>query len=135
MNEQQRNPLDGLIMVVDDEPQITHLLERILTRVGYEVRIANNGAEALKLAETITPDLVIMDIMMPLMDGYESAAKLKKYRHLENVPVIFLSGRPMEEDAGRAFAVGGSAYLRKPFDDHQIRAVVGLALSSAHQSI
>lgn len=133
MNEQPRKTSDGLILVVDDEPQITQLLDRILSRVGYEVMIANSGVEALKLVETLTPDLVIMDITMPLMDGYESTAKMKKFNHLSGVPVIFLSGRPIDDDAGRAFAVGGAAYLRKPFDDHQIRAVVGLALSAAHQ--
>lgn len=107
----------------------------MLTRAGYQVAVASTGKQALELTKTIEPDLIIMDILMPDIDGYEAAAKIKQDNQLSRIPVIFLSGRPSEEDGGRAFAVGGAAYLRKPFNDQQIRGVVELALNPSRRVV
>ena len=116
------------VLIVDDEPAITDVLSTILSKGGYEVIIASGGSLAIELAVERSPDLVLMDITMPVMSGYETAEKMKATPGLENTPIIFLSGQPPAEDAGKAFACGGVSYLRKPFTAQQIRNVVDLAL-------
>lgn len=125
----------SLILVVDDEPVMVRLLEDVLSQDGHTVISASSGDEALHLVKKMTPDLILMDIIMPEMDGYEATSRIKLRPDLQNTPVIFLTGRPADEDGGRSFAVGGTAFLCKPFKDHQIRDVVNLALRSAAETI
>ncbi len=122
------------ILVVDDESGITGLLEDALSRDGHAVVAASSGEEALQKAGELSPDLILMDIVMPEMDGYEATVRLRQLPGLHGTPVIFLSGKPAEEDGGRAFAVGAAAYLRKPFSERQIRDIVNLALSPLSDS-
>nr|CAD5955445.1 Cyclic di-GMP phosphodiesterase PA4781 [Planktothrix pseudagardhii] len=79
------------ILIVDDTPDNLHLLSRMLTRQGYNVRKALNGAMALTAAQTVAPDLILLDIMMPEMDGYEVCQNLKANAKTAEIPVIFLS--------------------------------------------
>ena len=120
------------ILVVDDDVAITELIKSILTKEGYFVFTANNGVEGLKVAEEKKPNLIFMDITMPEQDGYETTELIKKNPELKDVPVIFLSGKSESEDGGRAFAKGGASFIRKPFNNQQLKDLVNLILDTVH---
>ena len=126
-----RRETGAKILVVDDEPLVVDVLRRVLTRAGHSVVSAANGKEALKKALETRPDLVIMDIMMPEVDGYQATVYIKRHPLLHDIPVIFLTGQATEEDGGRSLAIGGALCLRKPFTDSQIRDVANMVLRSA----
>lgn len=134
MNCQNVKADPAIILVVDDEPVLTKLVEEILSRKGHKVLVAAGGDEAIFVLGEVTPDLILMDINMPKMDGYETTSKIKLDSRMRDVPVIFLSGRPVEEDCGRSFAVGGVAFLRKPFKNNQLCDVVNLVLSTVPET-
>lgn len=92
--------------------------------------VYHENLEGIERAKEIMPDLILTDILMPEMDGYEVAARIKALPNFHDIPIIFLTGKAASEDGGRSFAVGGAAYLPKPFKDRQIRDVVKLALHS-----
>jgi len=118
------------ILVVDDEKPIADLIQTILEQEGHIVHTANTGAEAVRKATEYIPTLIITDITMPEMDGYEATQQIKACAQLKDVPVIFLTGKSAQEDGGQAFARGGVAYVRKPFSNAQIRELVNLTLQS-----
>jgi two-component system OmpR family response regulator len=101
------------ILVVDDEPAITELLATALRYMGYEVTTASSGFAALDAAATTAPDLVVLDVMLPDLDGFEVCRRLRDQRDF--VPVIFLSARDAEEDRVTGFIRGGDDYVTKPF--------------------
>ncbi len=103
------------ILVVDDTPDNLRLLSAMLTTQGYEVRKALNGKMALNACQIILPDLILLDINMPEMNGYEVCQKLKADRTTSGVPVIFISALDDVLDKVKAFDVGGSDYITKPF--------------------
>lgn len=106
----------GDILVVDDNPSNLELLSGMLTPRRYRVRVANSGRRALSAAQGSPPDLVLLDISMPGMDGYEVCRQLKAHPRTEHVPVIFLSALDDVLDKVRAFDIGGADYLSKPFE-------------------
>ena len=114
----------GNILVVDDTPNNLHLLMDILTRKGYEVRPAPNGERALSAARSQPPDLILLDIMMPGMSGYDVCRKLKANRATRDIPVIFLSALDDLLNKMEAFAVGGVDYVTKPFQSKEVLARV-----------
>ena len=119
------------ILVVDDEPVVITILEKILSADGHTVHSATSGQEGIKKAKAIIPDLILMDVLMPDMDGYEVTARIKALPDMYDIPIIFLTGKAASDDGGRSFAVGGAAYLPKPFKEQQIRDVVNLAMKRA----
>ena len=118
------------ILVVEDEQPIADLIQKILAKEGHNVHTACTGAEGVRKAIELKPNLIMMDITMPEMDGYEATQQIKANESLKDVPVIFLTGKSAQEDGGRAFARGGVAYVRKPFSNVQIRDLVDLTLQS-----
>lgn len=110
----------GDILIVDDVPENLQLLFEILSEEGHEVRRVLNGSQALKAAETDPPDLILLDIKMPLMDGYEVCKYLKQNEKTAFIPVIFLSALNDVLDKVKAFSVGGSDYINKPFDVYEV---------------
>jgi CheY-like chemotaxis protein len=118
------------ILVVDDEKNITELIKSILAKEGYNVHTANSGNDGLTKAAEILPDLILMDITMPDMDGYQTTEKIKQNPELVDIPVVFLTGKSAMEDGGKAFASGGASYVRKPFNNQQLKDLVKLILSS-----
>ena len=128
--EKLRETKTAVILVIDDDETITGLITTVLSAAGHQVYAASNGNDGLQLAEVNQPDLILMDIGLPGMDGYEVTEKLKQNPRLHSVPVIFLTGRSASEDAGRAFGVGGATYIQKPFTNQQLRDLVALALQS-----
>lgn len=120
----------GKILVVDDEPIITGLISQVLGNEGYQVFASNSPTEGLSLVETEGPDMILLDIGMPEMDGYEFCRHLQERGVMDETPVIFLSGKTAEEDGGRAFQMGAATYIRKPFSNTTLKEIVSLTMSS-----
>ncbi len=112
------------ILLVDDTPTNLHLLTQLLSRAGYRVRAVNSGQRALEAAQASPPDLIMLDVMMPEMDGYETCRRLKTSPDLQDIPVIFISALDTVEDKVRAFETGGVDYVTKPFEEAEIMARV-----------
>ena len=103
------------ILVVDDTPDNLFLVSNLLKDI-YTVKVANSGEKALKyLFESTAPDLILLDIMMPEMNGFEVCLKLKSNDKTKNIPIIFLSGKDSSTDIEKAYEVGGIDYVVKPF--------------------
>ena len=107
-------PKEPLILVVDDEEDILSLVEFNLRKNGYRPVLARNGREALSVAEASTPDLIVLDIMMPEMDGIEVCMAIRKHARLSGVPIIFLTARVADADHVHGLDVGADIYLAKP---------------------
>ena len=113
-------PSSGAILVVDDSPGNLHLLFDALTLAGYEVRCVKSGAMALIGVQTYPPDLILLDIGMPGMNGYEVCQQLKANSETCEIPVIFLSALGEPLDKVKAFQVGGADYITKPFQLEEV---------------
>ncbi|MCE9628166.1 MAG: response regulator [Candidatus Eisenbacteria bacterium] len=119
----------GRILVVDDEIYIVHILDFSLGMEGYEVVTALDGEQALEKARTEKPDLIVLDIMMPKLDGYETCKRLKADATTKDVPVILLSAKGRNVDQKVGFEVGADDYITKPFSPRKlverINAILG----------
>lgn len=112
------------ILIVDDTPANLNVLSAILTGQGYRVRAAPNGQGALRTAQKSPPDLILLDIQMPDMNGYEVCAALKGMDETRHVPIIFISALDDGVDKVEAFRVGGVDYITKPFQIEEVIARV-----------
>ena len=119
------------IMVVDDEPTVLKLLDRTLKPEGYDVVMANDGGSALRLLEQQSPDLVILDIMMPGLNGFQV---LRLIRERANVPVMMLTARQEAETVRDALNLGADDYVRKPFHTLELLARIKTKLRRAAPS-
>lgn len=124
MGDRENYACQGSILVVDDTPANLRLLVGMLAQRGYEARPAISGKLALSGARTMPPDLILLDIMMPEMDGYEVCSQLKSDPRTQNIPVIFISALDETVDKVRAFRVGGVDYISKPFRKEEVLARV-----------
>ncbi|MBL0357530.1 MAG: response regulator [Chitinophagaceae bacterium] len=117
------------ILVVDDDPYILMSLEFLMKKNGFDVMVARNGAEALDLVEKQLPDLVLLDIMMPDVDGYEICKHIKNSKKLKEAKVVFMSAKSKEADIKKGYDLGASLYITKPFSTRemmkQIKELVG----------
>ncbi len=120
------------VLVVDDTPENIDILVGIL-KEKYKVKIAQSGEEALKLASKKPPDLILLDIMMPKMDGYEVCQELKSIQNTKDVPIIFLSAKTEMEDIVKGFDLGAVDYLTKPFNPTELLARVNTHLTIQNQ--
>lgn len=112
------------ILAVDDQRHIARLVEYHLTHAGYDVVVAYDGAEALEKVQEAHPDLVILDVMLPKIDGFEVLRRLKEDPETEPIPVIMLTARGQSEDALQGYEGGAQWYLSKPVDPEQLLAFV-----------
>jgi diguanylate cyclase (GGDEF)-like protein len=112
------------ILVIDDQPGNLTLLQRILTNQGYKVHLETSGITAINTAKNNPPDLILLDIYLPEMDGYDVCLRLKEIDQLKDVPVIFISTLSDVLDKVKAFSVGGIDYITKPFDFEEVLARV-----------
>ena len=108
------------ILVVDDEPEIIELVEFNLKQAGYAVTTADDGAEALKKARTQTPDLIILDVMLPEMDGFEICKTLRLDAATAKIPIIMLTAKAAEIDRVLGLELGADDYLTKPFSPREL---------------
>jgi DNA-binding response OmpR family regulator len=114
----ERRPL---VLVADDDPDILSLVTLRLERSGYDVVSAGDGEQALETARTQTPDLALLDVMMPKLDGYEVTARLRQEEATRHLPVILLTARVQESDIARGVEAGADDYVKKPFSTHELR--------------
>ena len=112
------------ILTCDDEKHIVRLIQVNLERQGYEVITAFNGLECLEKVKEDRPDLIVLDVMMPEMTGFEVLEKLKKDPETENIPVIMLTARAQDSDVLRGWQSGVECYLTKPFNPMELIAFV-----------
>jgi CheY-like chemotaxis protein len=112
------------IVVADDDPDILSIVSMSLEAQGYEVHKATNGQEAVDLARQYRPDLIIMDMMMPVMSGYEAVLALKADDSTRTIPIVGLSAKAMSTDMARATDVGIDGYITKPFRIAQVLSVI-----------
>lgn len=133
MNGNQTEPPQGNILVVDDTPDNLRLLSAILTEQGYKVRKALNGQTAFSTAQAAPPDLILLDINMPGMNGYEVCEQLKATETTCEIPIIFISALDDVLDKVKAFSVGGVDYITKPFQGEEVLVRVANQLTICHQ--
>jgi DNA-binding response OmpR family regulator len=108
------------ILVVDDDPYILMSLEFLMKKNGYDVMVARNGTEALDIVEKQLPDLVLLDIMMPDVDGYEICKHIKGSKKLKEAKVVFMSAKSKEADIKKGYDLGASLYITKPFSTREM---------------
>ena len=116
------------VLLVDDEPSILLALEFLMLQEGHVVLKANNGQEALSVLESEKPNLVILDVMMPGLDGFEVAQRIRKNPNLDKTQIIFLTARGTQEDRFKGYDSGGEVYLTKPFDNKELVDLVNEVL-------
>jgi DNA-binding response OmpR family regulator len=117
------------ILIAEDEPDIRELVAFTLRFAGYEVTPATNGEEAVKLALQHIPDLIIMDVRMPKMTGYDACRAMKADPSLKDIPVVFLSAKGQDSEIQTGLDAGAEEYLLKPFAPDQLTARVKAILS------
>jgi len=103
------------ILIADDEHKILMSLEYCFRKIGYEVYIARDGAEVLEFLKTLVPDVILLDIMMPNLDGYSTLEEIKKNEALNNTKVLFLSAKNNPKDIEKGLGMGADAYVTKPY--------------------
>jgi twitching motility two-component system response regulator PilG len=106
---------DKVILVVDDSPTVRKIVKVTLTKMGYRVVMAEDGLEALTKIEDEKPDLILLDIIMPHLDGYQLCSLIKKKPHYKHIPVVMLSGKDGFFDKVRGRLAGSTGYITKPF--------------------
>jgi len=112
------------IVLAEDEPQIARLVEFKLKKEGYEVTWKPNGEEALEAIRKEKPDLILLDIMMPVMDGYEVLRRIREDENLKSIPVVMLTARAQERDVVKGIDMGADDYITKPFHPTELLARV-----------
>lgn len=119
------------ILIVDDEPGVVAAIQFLMEQQGYTVRVAARGEDALDLIYEYTPDLVLLDIMLPGMSGWEVCELIRLNPDFRNVKIVFLTARGDEAEIARGLALGANAYITKPFDNDYLIAKVKALLESA----
>lgn len=118
------------ILIVDDEPNIVMSLEYTFKKNNFEVFIARDGQEALDILKVQLPDIIILDVMMPMVDGYATLEQIKKDERLQHCKVVFLSAKNKESDIEKGLSLGADAYMLKPFSVKKLVEQVNELLSN-----
>lgn len=133
MNQEQSISAKGDILVVDDSDINSRLLTQLLSAKGYKVRVASNGQLALKSVQDYLPNLILLDIMMPIIDGYEVCKQLKADEKTKDIPIIFISSLDEVVDKVKAFNLGAVDYVSKPFENVEVLARIENQLTIQRQ--
>ncbi|WP_018897092.1 response regulator transcription factor [Rhizobium sp. 2MFCol3.1] len=123
-----------IVLLVDDSPEALGFLTDALEQSGFSVLIATSGPAALNIVERITPDLILLDAVMPTMDGFETCRRLKANPAISQIPVIFMTGLTETEHVVHALGSGGVDYLTKPINIDELRARIGVHLKNARSA-
>jgi len=115
-------------LVVDDDRLLLRLVELNLVKLGIKVHVAASGREALRMVGTVKPDVILLDIMMPMMDGYEVMRHLKSSDETKDIPVVMLTAKTGQHDQERCRELGAVAYITKPFKLEELRGTVARVL-------
>ncbi len=113
-------PRAGRILIVEDDPNILISIEFLLKNAGYEVAVACDGGQALVSARDWQPDLVVLDIMLPVVNGFEVCRQLRESCELKNIKILMLTARGRESEVEKGLALGANAYLTKPFATREL---------------
>lgn len=117
------------VLIVDDEPNIVLAIEFLLQREGYQTDKAFNGLQALEKASSFLPDIIVLDVMMPGMDGFEVAKNIRQNPALEQTKIVFLTAKGTEKDKQTGYANGAEIYMIKPFENTELVTVVSEMLA------
>jgi DNA-binding response OmpR family regulator len=112
------------ILIADDEPSIVAAVEFLLQRDGYEVHVARNGEEALKQVEAQNPDLVLLDVMMPVKSGYEVCMRMRERADWRHIKIIMLSAKGRDAEVTKGLTMGADVYVTKPFSTRELMAKI-----------
>ncbi len=123
-----------IVLLVDDSPEALGFLTEALEQSGFSVLIATSGNAALNIADRITPDIILLDAVMPGMDGFDTCTRLKANASVAQVPVVFMTGLTETEHVVRALEAGGVDYLTKPINIDELRARIRVHLSNARSA-
>jgi CheY-like chemotaxis protein len=118
------------VLLVEDHPVTQEVMRQELEFLGYEVTVAGNGAQAVELATKLTPDLIVMDILMPQMDGIQAAAELRSHAGTRGIPILAATAKALMGDKERCLSGGFDAYIAKPFTHRQLGAAIEQLLLS-----
>jgi DNA-binding response OmpR family regulator len=121
----------NIVLVVDDSPATLGMLNEALEKAGYTVLVAQSGAAALTLVERVTPDIVLMDALMPGLDGFETCRRMKRNPMLRSVPIVFMTGLTETEHVLHGLDAGGVDYVSKPVTPDEVIARIGVHLANA----
>ena len=121
------------ILIVDDEPSVVVPIQFLMEQQGYRVMIAERGEDALDLIYQYKPDLVLLDIMLPGIDGYEVCEIVRLNPNYRNVKIIFLTAKGREEEIAKGLALGADAYITKPFSNIELVATVKEILEKTYE--
>lgn len=116
------------VLIADDEPNIVTALEYLLHRSGYEVRIAASGEEALRLVEDFMPDLVLLDVMMPQISGYDVCQRIRERAEWSGIKIVMLSARGREAEVSKGLSLGADLYITKPFSNAELVSQIAALL-------
>lgn len=111
---------DKVVLIVDDSPDTLGMLNDVLEKAGMTTLVALEGSQAIKIAEKMTPDVILMDAVMPRQDGFETCKKIKTHTDLNNIPVIFMTGLTDSDSVVKAFQAGGVDYVSKPVNINEL---------------
>ncbi len=137
MSTMEQNNQNSMVLIVDDTPKNIQVIGSILMQQKYRISVAKNGREALKVVKDVKPDIILLDVMMPELDGFETCKQLKESPETRDIPVIFLTAKIETEDIVKAFELGAVDYVIKPFNAKEllIRVNTHLDLKFAHEKI
>ena len=121
------------ILIVDDEPNIVASLEFLMRGSNYEVRVARDGEEALRGAESFRPDLVLLDVMMPQRSGFEVCQKIRENPAFRGMKIVMLTAKGRDAEKGRGLDLGANAYVTKPFSTKELMSTVRGLLHTADE--
>ena len=129
MKPETRN--SKLVLIAEDEPNIVISLEFLLKGAGYEVTVARDGEEALRQVGMLRPDLVVLDIMLPSVSGFEVCRRIRERRESKDTKVLMLTARGLESEIEKGMAAGANAYMTKPFATRELVQTVASLLAPA----
>jgi DNA-binding response OmpR family regulator len=113
------------VLIVDDEPNIVTSLEFLMRRCGYDVAVARNGEEALSMVASFVPDLVLLDVMMPIKSGYDVCRAIRANPEWQPMKIVVLSAKGREAEVSKGLSLGADAYVTKPFSSRELIQQVG----------
>ena len=121
------------VLLVEDDPPSIDIMQRELELLGYEVTLARNGAEAVEMADSQLPSLIVMDILMPKMDGFEAAARIRNNPKPHAIPILAATAKALHGDKEKCLAAGCDAYISKPFTYKELGAAIEKLLKEKSQ--
>lgn len=122
------------ILIVDDEPNIVLALEILMKREGYEIRTVGDGERAVEAAEAFRPDLILLDVMMPRMDGFEVCQRIRADASLKDISIVMLTAKGREVEREKGLALGADLYITKPFSTREVVRKVKEMLASKSEA-